>query len=127
MEKVDKSVQLEFQRNVEELQKNQKLIQKCVAARQQLDGQLTENTLVKKELDILESDAEIFKLTGPVLVKQDLGEAKANVKKRIDYISAEVKRQEDTIEDLEKNQEKAREALIKIQGTLPKPAPRVAV
>jgi prefoldin beta subunit len=32
----------------------------------------------------------VYKLIGPVLVKQDLAEAKANVKKRIEYIYAEL-------------------------------------
>jgi prefoldin beta subunit len=37
----------------------------------------------------LESDANVFKLIGPVLVKQDLEEARQNVNKRIDYITGE--------------------------------------
>ncbi|RVX10801.1 Prefoldin subunit 6 [Vitis vinifera] len=52
--------------------------------------QLGENELVLKELDLLREDANVFKLIGPVLVKQDLAEANANVRKRIDYISAEL-------------------------------------
>ncbi|THF95288.1 hypothetical protein TEA_018468 [Camellia sinensis var. sinensis] len=42
------------------------------------------------ELDLLNEDANVYKLIGPVLVKQDLAEANANVRKRIDYISAEL-------------------------------------
>lgn len=126
MDKVDKKLQLDFQNHVQELQKNQKSIQKCVKARQQLEAQLTENTLVQKELDILEDDAKIFKLTGPVLVKQELTEAKANVKKRIDYISAEIKRQEGAIKDFDKKQEKIREALIQIRSSLPMPVEKQA-
>jgi prefoldin beta subunit len=38
----------------------------------------------------LKEDANVYKLIGPVLVKQDLAEAKANVKKRMEYISAEL-------------------------------------
>ena len=44
----------------------------------------------KKELDLLKEDANVYKLIGPVLVKQDLAEANANVRKRIEYISAEL-------------------------------------
>ena len=32
----------------------------------------------------------VFKMIGPVLVKQDRDEAKGNVQKRIDYISGEM-------------------------------------
>lgn len=39
---------------------------------------------------MLNEDANVYKLIGPVLVKQDLAEANANVRKRIEYISAEL-------------------------------------
>lgn len=63
--------------------------QSVISSRQQLDSQLTENNGVKEELNLLESDANVFKLIGPVLVKQDLEEARQNVSKRIDYITGE--------------------------------------
>lgn len=43
-----------------------------------------------QELDRLEADAKVFKLIGPVLVKQDLAEARQNVEKRITYIRTEM-------------------------------------
>lgn len=46
--------------------------------------------LGSKELDLLNEGANVYKLIGPVLVKQDLAEANANVRKRIEYISAEL-------------------------------------
>ena len=39
---------------------------------------------------MLENDANIFKLVGPVLIKQDLHEAISNVKNRITYITNEM-------------------------------------
>jgi prefoldin beta subunit len=42
-----------------------------------------------QELERLEPDAGVFKLVGPVLVRQDLVEARANVTKRLEYISGE--------------------------------------
>lgn len=39
---------------------------------------------------MLNEGANVYKLIGPVLVKQDLAEANANVRKRIEYISAEL-------------------------------------
>ncbi|KAL6333195.1 hypothetical protein AAG906_028378 [Vitis piasezkii] len=71
--------------------------------------QLGENELVLKE------DANVFKLIGPVLVKQDLAEANANVRKRIDYISAELKRLDATLQDLEEKQNSKKEAVFKLQ------------
>lgn len=43
-----------------------------------------------QELDVLEEDATVYKLIGPVLVKQDLSEAKQTVEKRLDYIRKEM-------------------------------------
>lgn len=45
---------------------------------------------MKSELDLLKSDGEVFKLIGPVLIKQDLEEAKQNVAKRMEYILGEL-------------------------------------
>jgi prefoldin beta subunit len=43
-----------------------------------------------QELEALEEGAVVYKLVGPVLIKQDLGEAKVTVKKRIDWLKAEL-------------------------------------
>ncbi|XP_029638092.1 prefoldin subunit 6 [Octopus sinensis] len=108
-------LQKRLQNEVEKYQSVQKDIQKYIMGKQKLDAQLNENTLVKEELDILEKESCVYKLIGPVLVKQDLEEAKQNVQKRIDYISSELKRHENTIKDLEKKQETHRENLGKLQ------------
>ena len=49
-----KNAKLALQKEFEELQKNQKAIQKCVETRQKLEAQLTENKVVKDELNFLE-------------------------------------------------------------------------
>lgn len=92
---------------------------KCMTARQKLEAQLTENHVVKEvrswlvlpfpplgslsatallllllfplqELDLLDSSNSVYKLIGPVLVKQDTEEAKATVGKRLEYITGEM-------------------------------------
>ena len=63
---------------------------KAVEARQRLDSQLQENKLVQDEFKLLKDDANIYKLIGPVLTKQDKVEAVTNVDKRIDFIQAEM-------------------------------------
>ncbi|XP_057313792.1 prefoldin subunit 6-like [Hydractinia symbiolongicarpus] len=108
-------VQEQLQLALESYQKLQKDIQKMVTGRQQLDAQYNENKIVKDELDVLEAGANVYKLTGPVLVKQDLAEAKLNVQKRLDYIQGELKRHEKSIKDLQSKQESQRETLAKLQ------------
>lgn len=44
----------------------------------------------EQELDLLEDDAPVFKLIGPVLMKQDLEESKQNVAKRLELIEREM-------------------------------------
>ena len=43
-----------------------------------------------QELDLLEEDASVFKLIGPVLVKQELVEVKNNVTKRVEFIKSDM-------------------------------------
>lgn len=47
-------------------------------------------SLLHQELALLDGSNVVFKLLGPVLVKQELGEARATVGKRLDYITAEM-------------------------------------
>jgi len=109
------ALQKRLQTELEKFQNVQKDVGKHVNLRQQLEGQLSENTLVKEELDRLEEGAGVYKMIGPALVKQDLPEAKSNVQKRIDYITAELKRHENLIKDLEKKGESHKETLTKLQ------------
>ena len=90
-------------------------LQSIVAARRQLESQLTENTVVKEELDLLDGEARVFKLIGPVLMKQPLKEAKDTVENRIKYLKEEIKRQEGLVKELEKKQEQQREQIRSIQ------------
>ena len=43
---------------------------------------------------MLDEDANVFKLVGPILAKQTLFDAKSTVKSRIDFITAESTRLE---------------------------------
>jgi hypothetical protein len=43
-----------------------------------------------QELELLEEDASVFKLIGPVLVKQELVEVKNNVTKRVEFIKSDM-------------------------------------
>jgi prefoldin beta subunit len=50
----------------------------------------TENEMVKKELNLLDEEDVVYKLVGPVLVKEDTAEAKMNVEKRLEFINKEM-------------------------------------
>lgn len=108
-------VQEALQKELETYQKLQKDLSKLVSSRQTLDAQYNENKTVMEELEILTAGANVYKLTGPILVKQDLAEAQMTVKKRIDYIQGELKRHEKSIAEMQGKQDKQKEVLAKLQ------------
>ncbi|CAG9833957.1 unnamed protein product [Diabrotica balteata] len=112
---MSEDIQRKLQNELENYKKTQKELQRTIQTRQQLDGQLNENEIVKQELDLLPSDGKVYKSVGPVLIKTELIEAKQNVSKRMDYISKELKRVDDLINTLDKKQDVHREALQKLQ------------
>ena len=113
-------LQKQFKESAENLQTVQKEYSKTLSDRQTLDSQLNENKQVKEELDIAMVSDNVFKLIGPVLVKQDLDEAKGNVEKRINYISGELKRKDSQLADLDKKQDEAREKMQEVQMQMQK-------
>ncbi|XP_018569486.1 prefoldin subunit 6 [Anoplophora glabripennis] len=112
---MSEDIQRKLQSELDSFKNVQKELQKAIQTRQQLDGQLNENEIVKQELDLLPSDGKVYKSVGPVLIKTELIEAKQNVSKRMDYITKEIKRVDDLIGNLEKKQDSHREALQKLQ------------
>ncbi|KAG9472130.1 hypothetical protein GDO78_021237 [Eleutherodactylus coqui] len=98
-----------------------------MSARQKLEAQLTENNIVKEELALLDDSNTVYKLIGPVLVKQDLEEAKSTVDKRLQYINGEVKRYEALLKDLEQRSEQQRTSLTKLQQEYQRAQGKVAV
>ncbi|KAG9272621.1 prefoldin subunit 6 [Astyanax mexicanus] len=109
------AIQKKLQAELEKYQQVQKDVSKSMSARQKLEAQLTENNIVKEELHLLDSQNTVYKLIGPVLVKQDLDEAKATVGKRLEYINGEIQRYETLLKDMERKSEQHREVLASLQ------------
>ena len=110
-----RDLQRDLENKANDLSKIQQDIAKNHQMRKKYTIQLGENELVLKELDLLREDANVYKLIGPVLVKQDLAEANANVRKRIEYISAELKRLDATVQDLDEKQNSKKDTILKLQ------------
>lgn len=108
-------LQEKLQAEVTKYQQVQKDISNGMSARQKLEAQLTENNIVKEELALLDDSNMVYKLIGPVLVKQDLEDAKSTVDKRLQYINGEIKRYEALLKDLEQRSEQQRTSLSKLQ------------
>ncbi|XP_041847031.1 prefoldin subunit 6 [Melanotaenia boesemani] len=109
------AIQKKMKLEIEKYTQIQKDVSKSMSARQKLETQRTENNIVKEELDLLDSSNTVYKLIGPVLVKQDLDEAKSTVAKRLEYISGEIQRYETLLKDMEKKSDEHREVLTSLQ------------
>ena len=77
---------------------------------------------MQEELGRLDEGADVYKLIGPVLVKQDLGEVKMNVKNRLALITKEVERNDKAIQGKDKEQEAIREKVMQMQQARQKAA-----
>ncbi|OSD00776.1 Prefoldin [Trametes coccinea BRFM310] len=109
-----------------EFQKIQAELATVVEARQKLEAQQSENELVKKEFAQLTEENTVYKLVGPILVKQDQVEAKQNVETRLDFIKSEIKRVEGQLKELGEKSEKKKLELVEIQAALQQVAAPVA-
>jgi prefoldin beta subunit len=68
----------------------QEEIQKMSGDRQTLMQQQSENEMVKQELALLDDNAQVYKLVGPVLMKNETEDAKQTVDQRLEMISGEL-------------------------------------
>ncbi|KAG8918706.1 hypothetical protein FRC00_012162 [Tulasnella sp. 408] len=99
------SLEERLEKATEEYQKLQKGILFTLKAR----------TMYIKEFAQLKPANTIYKLIGPVLIKQEQGEAKQNVEKRLEFIKGEIKRTETRLKDLGEKAEKAKNEIVQLQ------------
>ena len=90
-------------------------MQSAVEARQRLESQQAENKAVQKEFKSLTEDADIYRLVGPVLLKQEKAEANSTVDGRLDFIGKEITRLEARIKEIQQGSEKKRMDLMQLQ------------
>ncbi|KAM9958057.1 hypothetical protein ACTFIW_013033 [Dictyostelium discoideum] len=93
-------------------------LQKLSASRSKLLTQLNENEMVKKEFDLLESEAKIYKLNGPVLFKQTKEEAENTITSRLDIINNNLKTIETNFKDIEKKAMEQRNKIFEYQNKI---------
>lgn len=109
---------LQFEQLLLAFSNSQNNIQELAEARSKLETQFQENKIVLGELDVLNEDSKVYKLTGPVLMPQDCEEAKMNVSKRIEFIQDEIKRVEEKIKAEQKSMEDNRTKLMEVRAQI---------
>ncbi len=85
-----KKFQEQINVEAQEIQKIQKEVQTVMTNKAKLMEKRNENELVQKELDLLDDDAVVYKMVGPIMAKQDLSDCKANVQARIGFLDKEI-------------------------------------
>ncbi|KAL4503917.1 hypothetical protein ABPG72_022547 [Tetrahymena utriculariae] len=108
-------LQQELENEVKDMQNLQKELQKLNEGRQKLIEQQNESELVQKEIDLLEEEAVIYKLSGPILIRQTLTETKNTIKTRIEYIRKEAIKGELLLKDNETKQLEKKNKIVKLQ------------
>ncbi|KAI1344380.1 Prefoldin beta-like protein [Xylariaceae sp. FL0016] len=111
-------IQAKLQSLSEDFQKLQQDLQAAVQSRQKLEAQKQENLGVQKEFERLKEGESIYKLVGPVLLKQDKPEAESTVKGRLEFISNELERTESQIKDIQDRIEKKKGEILQAQAGL---------
>ncbi|KAI4863288.1 Prefoldin beta-like protein [Hypoxylon rubiginosum] len=111
-------VQARLQSLSEDYTKLQQELQAAVQSQQKLEAQGQENTNVRKEFERLKDGESIYKLVGPVLLKQDKVEAESTVNGRLEFISKELERTEGQIKEIQDKLEKKKGEIIQAQAGL---------
>ena len=117
-----------FEEEVKKLRAIQKQIQELVKQREVLGTQKNENELVRRELDVIEAQPEgekdqVFKLVGPVMIKQDLADARDTIAKRLEYINKEIESRQAQIKDLQQKAVQQQTIIQQMQAKLAGPVP----
>jgi len=107
---IDKEV-AKFREIEQQMQKVQKDLQLVI-------GQQTENEMVQIELNHLNAGDNVYKMVGPVLLKNSLEDAKETVQKRLEFIQAERTRLETKGKDLESKGNAISEKVQQMQTNL---------
>ncbi|KAL6240091.1 hypothetical protein BDW75DRAFT_196929 [Aspergillus navahoensis] len=108
--------QKQMQTLSDEYQALQTELDGLVEARQKLESQQQENKSVQAEFNSLDDDANIFKLVGPVLLKQDKTEALMAVNGRLEFIEKEIQRIEGQIKENQDKSDKKRAEIVQYQS-----------
>lgn len=76
---------------------------------------MQENLGVQQEFEKLKDGETIYKLIGPVLLKQDRTDAESTVKGRLEFIEKEITRLEGHIKETQAKMEKKKTEIIQVQ------------
>ena len=86
--------------------------------RTRLDTTKNENALLFEELALLQDDTNIYKKSGPILVKVDVEEARTDVQAKMRIISDQIKQIDTQIKNIENKVQSKEKSISEMQQTL---------
>ena len=114
-----------------QFQQSQTTVLDLVNRRKQVDAQLTENDNVKHEFDkIVDTDGNnsgggvsvrvprIYKVSGPVLLQQDISEARSTVSRRLQLLGEERDRLETEMKKAVTNAQRLQQEIVSARGEI---------
>lgn len=107
-----------LQKEVETYRGHQQEQAKLSKGKSELTARYQETETVLEELKRLDDDANVFKAVGPVLVKQDLVEARSNVSNRLDFIKKDIDRIDGQLKTVEGKMLEREKEIMKLQRKL---------
>lgn len=87
------------QKQLEAIQKQEQL-RSLVEQKQKLDSQMNETLMANDEIKLLEDDAIVYKLIGPLMVPQNLDEVRSTMKSRLKFLEDRINYHEIEIKKL---------------------------
>jgi len=93
---------------------------------QQLIAQRNENEMVQHELQLLKDDSNVYKMVGPVLLKNEVEDAKMTVSKRLEFILGELNKVEGLLQEKEKKANETAKKVNELQALMQQTAVEAA-
>ena len=111
-------IQKKIDESAQEIRKIEAEYNKVVQGKRSMTEKKNENEMVMSELNLVEDEAAatVYKLVGPILAKQDLEEAKTNVKTRLEYIQKEIDRMDHLEKEFLGKCEDLRKQIMQLQN-----------
>jgi prefoldin beta subunit len=85
---------------------------------QLLGGQEAENEMVLQELDLISDDSSVYKMVGPVLIKQETEDSRQTVRKRLEFIRGEKEKLQSKVTAKEKRGQELSAKVQQMQAQL---------
>lgn len=111
---------------MKDYRKIQEEIQKMRSDQQVLMQQQSENEMVKQELSLLDDSSQVYKMVGPVLMKNDTEDAKQTVDQRLELITGELKKVEKNIKEKDEKVQGIAKKVQEMQGAMQSAAAEAA-